>query len=87
MKSRKYKKEMTIDDLAMTVQKGFLGVEEKINKVENKVDNLENKVDKLEKGQEEIKMQLNRRVHIFDHKDLEYRVEKLEEKAGITRRK
>ena len=58
--------EMTLDKLAALVQNGFIELETKINEV--KADT------------EEIKMDLNKKVDIFVHNDLKYRVEKLEKK-------
>jgi hypothetical protein len=70
-------KETSIDDLAVMVQKGFLELRKDISEVAREL--------KSEIG--DVKVDLNQRVHIFDHKSLEYRVEKLEEKAGIAKKK
>jgi hypothetical protein len=77
-KELKTKIDFVHESLAMSTQNEFLKSREHINgefvKVHDRIENLDL----------EIK---NRRVHIFDHKDLEYRVEKLEEKVGIARKK
>lgn len=87
-KSGKIKKNMSVDDLAVMVQKGFLGLDERIGRIEVSLKKEIREVrDELKLETKDIKFELNRRVHIFDHKDLEYRVEKLEEKVGIGRRK
>ena len=78
--TKNIKKKITMDDLALMVGKGF-------NEVSEKLATLEKGQEELRKGQEDIKTDLRNRVHIFDHKDLEIRVEKVEEKVGITRRK
>jgi hypothetical protein len=75
------KKEITMDELALMVQKGFLGVEEKVEKEITKAK------DELKSDISEIKADLNKKVDIFVHKSLEYRVEKLEEKAGVAEKK
>lgn len=93
-KEKKTKKGITLDDLALMVGKGFNEVGEKLTSLERGQAALERgqaslqkSVVALEKGQEDIKTDLSRRVHIFDHKELEFRVERLEEKVGITMRK
>ena len=83
----KKKKEVTLDDLALMVGKGFNEMGERFERLEKGQAVLENGVANLEKSVEEIKTDLSRRVHVFDHKELEFRVEKLEEKVGISRRK
>lgn len=70
-KSLETKIDSVEEKLATMTQNEFIKVNEKINngfkKVNSKIDNLELEVK-------------NRRTHVFDHKDLEHRVEKLEEK-------
>lgn len=88
----KKKKEITIESLARMVQKGFLDMREYMDGKFKKVDKRLEKLEKgqavleegqamLEKGQREIKTELGHKVHVFDHKGLEFRVEKLEEKV------
>jgi len=86
-KREKTKKEITLDDLALMVGKGFNEMRERFERLEKGQAALEKGQAALEKGQEDIKTDLSRRVHIFDHKELEFRVERLEEKTGITHRK
>ena len=74
----KKKKEMSIDDLAIIIKKSFDDVERRFNGVEKRLDDLEVGQNNLEIGQKEIKRKLNFTVHMFDLKELEYRVEKLE---------
>lgn len=97
MEHEKTKKEITIDDLAVMVQNGFLSVEEKIGNLDGKVGRLESKVDNLESSVrkletevttikddiKDIKTDMNKKVDVFTHKSLEYRVEKLEEARAI----
>jgi len=83
---------MTIDDLAGMVQKGFLGLEEKIS---GEISGLEKNIrkemkelkDELKSDISDLKVDLNKRVDIFTHKELEFRVEKLEEKAVAAEKK
>jgi len=49
-----------------------------------KIDNTEAKLRKeIKSAKDELKAELNKKVDIFTHKDLEYRVEKLEEKSRL----
>jgi len=59
-----------IDELACLTQKEFLNMNKKI----------ENIAKELKSEIKNVKIDLNKKVYIFDHKDLEFRVEKLEEK-------
>jgi len=52
----KIKKKITLDDLAVLAQKGFL---ELGDKVDRRIDNLEEKISNLENGQKEIKLRLD----------------------------
>ena len=81
------KKEMSIDDLAVMVQNGFLGVEQKIGRIETDVKEIKEDIVEIKSDLGEIKADLNKKVDIFTHKDLEYRVEKLEDKTGIAKMK
>lgn len=69
--------ETSTDELAAMTQKQFLELGQKIEKVE--IDIKEIKADT-----DDIKANINKKVDIFIHKDLEYRVEKLEEKNRIS---
>jgi hypothetical protein len=75
------KKEITMDVLAGMVQKGFLGVEAKIEEVKKELK------EDIKETRDDLKAELNKKVDIFTHKDLEFRVEKLEEKAGIVKKR
>jgi excinuclease UvrABC helicase subunit UvrB len=71
------KKQITVDELAIMVQRGFMEMKEHIS----------NQTKELKSDIEDVKVDLNQRVHVFDYKNLEFRVDRLEEKTGITRRK
>jgi archaellum component FlaC len=85
--NKKIKKETTIDDLAIMVQNGFMEVKSEIGGMKSGIGGMKSDIKNIKADVEDIKTDLSRRVHIFDHKDLEFRVEKLEEKVGITRKK
>ena len=71
-KNNQEKKEITLDDVARITHEGFLSIEGKIDGVEGKLDRIETEV-------KEIRSDLNKKVDRFDHNELTYRVDKLEE--------
>ncbi len=80
-KNNATKKEITLDDLASMVQNGFteLRTEFKAD-LKAEMGGIETKIDEIRTDVSEIKAELNKKVDKFEHKDLEYRVEKLEKK-------
>jgi len=70
MEKRFAEVDQKIDELACLTQKEFLNMNKKI----------ENIAKELKSEIKNVKIDLNKKVYIFDHKDLEFRVEKLEEK-------
>ena len=84
-------KNITIDDLALIVSKGFTEnreyMDKRFDKIDERFDRVEGRLDDLEKDVREIKdeliyikIELGKRVDNFSHKDLELRVEKMEKK-------
>jgi len=84
-------KEITLDDLALMVDKGFNDVNEKmtdgfknvnerLGKVEVRLDTLENDVETIKTTTGNIEANLNKKIDKVDYNALTYRVEKLEEK-------
>ncbi len=91
---KKVKKDgMTLDKLARMVQDGFLSTEERMVKMnsELKSDIANVRVEladvkaELKSDIADVKADLNKRVDIFTHKELEFRVEKIEEKVGAKK--
>jgi len=66
-----------IDQLALTVAKGFTGVDKRFDKVETRLD-------KLEQGQEEIKLKLDQVAYRFEVRELDRRLKLVEQKLGIA---
>lgn len=64
-----------LDETNRKMDQGFKAVDERFDKMDERFERIE---DKLETLKAEVE---HRRVHVFDHKDLEHRVEKLEEKV------
>ncbi len=81
-KQDKIKKEVTLDDLAIMVQNGFTELRTEFKKdLKTEINKLEEKMTKeMRLNTEELKAELNKKVDRFEHKTLEYRVEKLEKK-------
>jgi hypothetical protein len=80
MENENSKKEITLDDLAVMVQKGFIETGEKIESVRKELK------EEMKETSSDIKAELNKKVDIFTHKELEFRVEKLEEKVGLAKK-
>ncbi len=92
MKEKKVKSKITLDKLATIIQGNLLSMEENINnKIDTKIDGLKKEIisvkDELKADIKDIKANLNKKVDIFVHNDLKFRVEKLEEKVGAGRKK
>lgn len=87
-KIAKKSKETSIDDLAVMVQNGFLELKKELKTDMSELKKeLKTDISKVKSAIEDVKVGLNQRVHIFDYKDLEFRVEKMEEKVRIGKRK
>ncbi|MFA6184011.1 MAG: hypothetical protein WC682_02815 [Parcubacteria group bacterium] len=75
--NNKTKKEMTIDDLALMVAKGFNDANERMNK---RFDQVDKRFEKIESRLKNIEADLNKKLDKIEHNTLIYRVEKLEKK-------
>ena len=71
--SKKTNKEITLDDLALMVAKGFGQVDKRFEQVDKRFGQIEKRLGNIEAD-------LNKKVDKFTHNDLVYRVEKLEKK-------
>jgi hypothetical protein len=70
MKQRFSHLEGLIEKLAISTQKGFEKVDERL--------------DNLEKGQEDMKLSLDQHAYAIDVKDLKHRMTRVEKKVGIS---
>lgn len=75
------KTKTTIDDLARMVADGFANTATKSD-----IQGLSTRMDFLEIGQEDIKLRLDNAAYKFEMKELEHRVEVLEDKTGVVRK-
>ena len=91
---KKIKKNITIDDLASMVARGFENtatksdikrLEDKLSSLITKVSLLVAKLSWLERGQEDIKLKLDNVAYSFELVELQLRVELLEKKVGAKR--
>ena len=74
------KKEVTIEDLAGMVQRGFVQMDNRFDGVDKRLDKIENRLDKVEDRLDSIETELIKKVDKVDHNTLDYRVEKLEKR-------
>lgn len=83
-KEKQTKKEITLDDLALMVAKGFDEMNEKMDdgfkEAKSDINKLEINVRDIKTDVKDIKANLNKKVDKIDHNTLTYRVEKLEKK-------
>ena len=80
------KKEITLDDLALMVAKGFNDMDEKMNKefkeVKTDIKEIKQDIRKIKTDTGNVQADINKKVDRFTHNDLTYRVEKLEKKLA-----
>jgi archaellum component FlaC len=88
-------KEITLEDLALMVGKGFNkmderfkgidnrldGIDNRLDGIDNRLDGIDNRLDGIDNQLNDIKADLNKKVDVFKYNDLTYRVEKLEDKS------
>ena len=75
-----------IEWLARNTQDNFLSMEEKFGKLETDVKGLKNDIKNVKSDTEDIKAEINKKVDKFEHNELVYRVEKVEEKLKLKQR-
>jgi hypothetical protein len=100
-KENQKEKELTLNDLAQMMESGFKRVDEGFEKAEKSVDKkiewlatvtqnnflgIEGRLDKIDGTLGNIEANLNKKVDRFEHKDLEIRVEKVEEKLKLKQK-
>ena len=83
MMAKKIKKNVTLDDLAGMVKRGFDNVDDGFNKVDKRFDGVEAKLENLENGVEEIKLKLDQVAYRFEVQELDRRLKRVEAKLGL----
>lgn len=86
------KKNITIDDLAMMVQKGFEDTSKKIDEtakkkdVDKRFDKIDDRLIVLEKGHEEIRLRQDQMAYRFELIEVKQRLNKVERKLSLANR-
>lgn len=83
---KQLKKNITLDDLALMVGKGFNNVDKTLVATRGDIHKLDKRIAVLEAGQEQIKLRLDNVAYKFELVALKDRVERLETKAEIKYR-
>jgi predicted nucleic acid-binding Zn-ribbon protein len=79
-KNNQGEKEMTLDDLAAIVQNSLLELK---SDLKSDIKGLKNDIKEVKSDTEHIKAEINKKVDKIIHNELEYRVEKVEEKLQL----
>jgi archaellum component FlaC len=74
---------ITLDDLAVMIQKGFDNVDDRLKTVNGRFDSIETQLGSLEMSQEDIKLRLTEVAHRFELRELTKRVEKIEKQLTM----
>lgn len=79
MASKNKQKNITIDDLALMVAKGFIDVNEKMDSMNSEMKKMKTELkSEISDVKKELKGEFHKKVDIFTYKELEFRVERLE---------
>jgi len=81
--ARKIKKNITLDNLAGMIKRGFDGVDKRFDGVDKRFDKVEARLSNLENGQEEIKLKLDRVAYRFEIEELDRRLKRIETRLGF----
>jgi len=88
--AKKINKNITLDDLAGMVKRGFDGVDKRFDRVDKRFDEntkehrqIFQRLDNLDNGMEEIKLKLDQVAYRFEVQELDRRLKRVEAKLGI----
>jgi len=81
--TKKLKKNVTLDDLAGMVKRGFDGVDKKFDENTKEHKLMMAKLENLENGVEEIKLKLDQVAYRFEIQELDRRLKRVEAKLGL----
>ena len=88
--AKKINKNITLDDLAGMVKRGFDGVDKRFDRVDKRFDEntkehrqIFQRLDNLDNGMEEIKLKLDQVAYRFEVQELDKRLKRVEIKLGI----
>jgi len=81
------KKNITINNLARMIKRGFDGVDEKFDKVDERFDKIEKQLknfrEKNSLEHEDIKLRLSQVAYRFELEEIDKRLKKVEAKVGL----
>ena len=80
---KKIKKNVTLDNLAGMVKRGFDGVDKRLDENLKEHRTIMAKLDNLENGVEEIKLKLDQVAYRFEVQELDRRLKRVEAKLGF----
>lgn len=83
MMTKKIKKNVTLDDLAGMVKRGFDGIDKGFDENTRKHKVMMAKLENLKNGQEEIKLKLDQVAYRFEVQELDRRLRRVESKLGL----
>ena len=83
MMVKKIKKNVTLDNLAGMVKRGFDGVDKRLDENLKEHRTIMAKLDNLENGVEEIKLKLDQVAYRFEVQELDRRLKRVEAKLGF----
>lgn len=83
MMVKKIKKNVTLDNLAGMVKRGFDGVDKRLDENLKEHRTIVAKLDNLENGVEEIKLKLDQVAYRFEVQELDRRLKRVEAKLGF----
>ena len=81
--AKKFRKNITLDDLAGMVKRGFDGVDKNFTQNQKEHQKIFDGLKNLEQGQEEIKLKLDRVAYRFEIEELDHRLKRVEAKLGL----
>ena len=92
--NKRIKKNITLDNLAGMVKRGFDGVDKRFDGVDKRLDGVDKRFDKIENTlknfreensleHEEIKLRLSQVAYRFEVEELDRRLKRVEAKVGL----
>lgn len=77
------KKDMSNEQLARVIAKGFEGVDDRFDEVDNRFDGISTELTGIKQDLENLELRMGHLAYAFDVKDLKKRMAVVERKVGI----